>query len=176
MLRLLGAVCLSLIPSAAISRSLPECSYDRSLASVEQLVEASTGVYLVTVSRFEFSTDNRFGTYQANVISTLRGEQKHVLSLRGYKPPSVVPQYYFDLTEHHSGFDPDNLNANFGRGLIFEKNEDECRIFPDFVEGYSYLVFLGVNHELSFEPINSLTADRWYLMVKDRSEKLSMLD
>lgn len=166
----LGAICLLLVPSCAAARSLPECQYDRSLDTVEQLVEASRGVYLVTVADFEESDDPEFGTYRANVITTIHGEPKSVLRMRGYKPPASPPQYHFDLTEHHSEFSADNLNANFGRGLIFEKSGGECHIFPDFVSGFNYLVFLGVNHELAFEPINSIAKDKWLQMVRDRSE------
>jgi hypothetical protein len=176
MLRLLGAICLLLVPSVSASRSLPECRYDRSLSTVEALVESSTGVYLITVAGFEASEETEFGTYRANVVSTIYGEQKQVLTLRGFAPPPVPNQYYFDLTEHHSNFRSDNLNANFGRGLIFEKAEGRCQIFPDFIEGYNYLVFLGVNHELAFEPINSITSDKWLQMVKERSVSLSKAD
>ena len=48
-----------------------------------------------------------------------------------------------------------------------------CEVFPYFLEGYAYLVFLDVNHELAFEPINSIERDAWYQTVKNRAESLA---
>lgn len=172
MFRALGWLCLLIAPNMVAARSVPECTYDRSLTTVDQLIKASHGAYLVTVSGFAPSTGRDFGNYQMSVISTIYGDEKQILDVRGFKPPLIPEQYYYDTTEHHSAFSHENLNENFGRGIIFEKLDGKCHTLPDFILGYTYLIFLNVDHELAFEPINSPVQDQWYLHVKARAEAL----
>lgn len=166
--RLVLFLTILLSSCAGSARSLSECRFDRSIQTLDQLIESATGVYLVEAEAFEPARDAEFGTYTLKVISARKGNEKRV-EIVGRAPPLEVPQYYFDATLRHSRYKIEDLNANFGRFVEYQKLGSSCTTYPDFVISYRYLLFIGIDHELAFEPINSTLEDKWFQAVLSRT-------
>lgn len=149
-------------------RSLPPFTYQG--ASLETLVDHADAVVLAAAASYEpqVREDGLEGVYEFIIHWSLKGDPDTPLRMAGLGPPDAIPQHYLDLTEQHAQFDSDTV-FSFRQTLI--ENGRDCDAATSFVLGYDYLIFVGLDSFVSFEPIHSPRQDAWYLAVERATEE-----
>jgi hypothetical protein len=121
----------------------------------------------------EFVTDGSNPPYDGYYVfapgEELKGHYQRQIKVWGSEPYERIPQFYIDITEMHGIQDTNRLYGGT-TGIIETKNG--CFLNPRFSIGWEYLLILGVNSEMAFEPVHSPTLDEWYKSVKTAASKL----
>lgn len=171
---LVGGLLVTSIDVAAGPSPCQEAAAKWRFRSVEDMVRSAEGIALVTATTFTYSESSLGfeGYYQFEMVGELSGEFAHDTKVYGGAPFETMPQSYIDITEVHDRLDVKRLTG--GMTGFAERNGD-CTVSPQFYLGYNYLIFLGVDSQMAFEPINSPQLDRWFqavleLVTGDRSK------
>lgn len=162
-------------PSMAM-RSLSPCKTgyieweDRPLS---ELVKGSHTIFLATAYDFvpDESREGFDGYYRMVSTGTeLKGGAQGVVKVYGQQPYPYPPQSYFDVSSRHQKIADQQRASNKPTppgGLTgYTVNGTYCPLSPRFVMGYTYLVLLGTESRMSFEPIHATADDAWYLIVR----------
>lgn len=134
--------------------------------SVKELVEkASIISYMEAVSFEEDDSVAPFdGYYQLGVRWELKPNAVMGFRVLGLRPHKNFPQYFFDLTQRHELINVNKVTGGFTGTVIID---GKCTLAPRFVLGYNYLVFVGIESRMAFEPVHSPDLDKWALAVKE---------
>ena len=102
---------------------------------------------------------------------SLKGRAPKHLTILSGEPYRGVPPFYKNIEEMH-----DNVGHKpFSEISKVYYYEDEklgwCGFLPRFVSGHQYLIFGNLNAPMSYEPINDLKNDHWYLLIKAKLGK-----
>lgn len=144
-------------------RSLPPFTYQG--ASLQSLVsDADAVIYARAVSfRADERSDGLDGEYEFQLHWALKGSPSRPITLAALRPYETVPQHYLDLTETHERFDPESVYS-FSQTVV--EGRRDCEASARFLIGFDYLIFLGLDSFVSFEPVHSPRLDAWYLAVE----------
>lgn len=146
-------------------------------ATLTELVEGSDTIFLATAHEFvpDTSVEGFDGYYlMLSTGSELKGFPRGLAKIYGQEPYSYPPQIYFDIPNRHQELA--DRHREFGQislpGGIADaaKIGTHCPLAPRFVIGYRYLIMLGTESQLSFEPIHAARNDAWFLLVRDAVE------
>jgi hypothetical protein len=164
---------LSLGHTQAFAKSISSCKtgYTEWIGKpVADLAAASHTIALVNVAGFvaDPQANGKDGYYVLSPQIILKGKPDNVYKIYGFSPFDQIPQSYFNIEWNHNR--PDREKIYRGEAEILEKN-GECHPVPKFIIGYNYLILLGTNSKMSFEPINSVENDNWYRDVKSYVNK-----
>lgn len=167
-IQLAAITVFSCLHSTTYSRSLSECrtGYIEWIGKpVREITEASHTIALVNVVGFvqDSQPDGEDGYYILSDIIVLKGDPKNNNKIYGFRPFDQIPQEYFNTERNHNRID--RQGAYHGNAWLIEKGS-KCRPVPKFVIGYNYLILLGTESKMSFEPIHSVIHDKWYLDVE----------
>ena len=146
-------------------------------ATLIELIQGSDTVLKATAYEFvpDTSREGFDGYYlMSSTGIELKGRPRGYTKIYGQKPYPYPPQIYFDIPNRHEQLA--NRHREFGQislpgGIAgATKIGTHCPLAPQFVIGYDYLVMLGTESRLSFEPIHSSGSDAWFLLVYDAVE------
>jgi hypothetical protein len=129
-------------------------------------VNGSHTIFLATASSFVPDTSKKgYDGYYilASTGTELKGGPQSQQIVFGKAPYAYPPQSYFRVGERHSEIDPE---AVYGGLTDIIAQGTHCPLLPQFVLGYRYLVLLGTDSSMSFEPIHAPRNDAWYLAVR----------
>ncbi len=134
--------------------------------TLSDLISTANVVALVKATSFtENSSQSSYtGYYQFQSVSTVLGLFNPDKKIWGDVPYKEIPQQYIDITPTHNAIDFGNL---YGEGMteIVVDDKGNCNLMPRFKIGWNYLVLIGVDSTLAFEPINSPHLDQWFKKV-----------
>ncbi len=157
------------LPASADSK--PNCSksfFDNRGASVNELVGQSNTIMLASAEEFTLDNSNPpFDGYYTFMSSgtVLKGDRfLSKVKVWGSSPFQAIPQNYIDITAQHGALDMKGLYGGL-TGII--ETEDRCYFSPRFLIGWNYLLLLGVDSAMAYEPIHSPSMDEWYQAVND---------
>ena len=113
------------------------------------------------VKHYEFAKGHNIfpGFYTLVVQDEIKNATKAEYKIWGLPPHENIPQYFFDLTLVHNNL---NFDALYGGTTGIIEIENSCVLAPRMIEHWNYLVFLGVESELAFEPIHSPQFDLFF--------------
>lgn len=162
----------STAPCAAHSLGSCETGYpeweDRPLS---EIIDASQTIYLGVPYAFvpDSSKVGYEGYYLVSSTGTeLKGGAQSDRKIYGDAPFAYPPQHYFNVERYHKEMNLKNISG----GLTdFFVDGSHCRLLPKFVIGYTYLIILGTESRMSFEPILDNRSDQWFINVRDYIER-----
>lgn len=128
---------------------------------LRDLVEHSSDIYLATAKTFtpDSSKEGFDGYYTFESTGTeLKGGGQGIRKIYGRSPYEYPPQSYFSIDRNHQVL---NIDSIYGGETFYIQDGDYCHLMPRFVIGYRYLIFIGIESRMSFEPIHSTTQDAW---------------
>ncbi|MEM6475814.1 MAG: hypothetical protein AAF687_06575 [Pseudomonadota bacterium] len=175
------ALCALTEPVHAL-RSLNPCKtgyVEWSRQPLSKIVEESHTIVLATAGEFvpDTSRPGFEGYYTLNSTGVVvKGRPKGPIKVYGQAPYDYPPQFYFDIEWRHKEIVANHKAHNqvsTPGGVAGTTNVDNhCPLAPSFVRGYSYLVMLGTDSRLSFEPIHASRArdDAWFALVQEMVE------
>ena len=78
-----------------------------------------------------------------------------------------IPEHYFFLKERHQEL---TATENLDLGITYRVRlkDGNCKYLPEFLVGYSYLIFYGANSGAAYEPVFSTRYDPFYLEIERR--------
>lgn len=183
MIRSFGAVALaslglSCTPALSSPSNPCETGYvEWDDATLSELVHGSDMIFLARAYEFVPDTSRMGfdGYYLMSSTGTeLKGFPRGNTKIYGQEPYAYPPQIYFDIPNRHQQLA--DRHREFGQislpgGIAGATNIGKhCPLAPRFVIGYDYLVMLGTESRLSFEPIHSGASDPWFALVRDAVE------
>lgn len=138
--------------------------------TLQGLVKKSDYIGLFTVTEAQINSQIKLGkevayTYKLVNEFSLKGDPPLLIELNGLEPYERIPPFYFSIFKTHENYNPQDISS---KGITWAKKEElsgECRFSPDFVIGYSYLIF-SYESRVSYEPIFSIEFDKWFQIVK----------
>ncbi|MEP0190384.1 MAG: hypothetical protein ABJE00_08235 [Erythrobacter sp.] len=142
-------------------------------SSVEEIVDASEKIFLGTVSTFviDSSNSNFDGYYEIQSTGTeLKGGPTYSVKVYGQKPYEYLPQSYLHIEDTHREISERDWLGGTGTTDIVKIGE-HCPLNPRFVLGYRYLVMLGTDSRMSFEPVYSTRKNHWFKLVQSAARK-----
>lgn len=149
--------------SAPLPCSSSEMRRDSGI-SLEEMVRRAD--YIVWATAHAFRPDERSdglaGVYTFAVMSELKGRGVRDFELPGMPPHAQLPQRYIDITEYHQDFDEEAVRLG---GTFVSETDESCVLAPQFLLGYNYLIFFGLNSSSGFEPVHSPPRDAWFQAV-----------
>ena len=175
------ALCALAEPAHAL-RSLNPCKtgyVEWSRQPLSKIVEGSHTIVLATVGEFVADTSRPGFEGYYTLYSTgveVKGRPSGPIKVYGQAPYDYPPQIYFDIEWRHNQIAANHKAHNqvtIPGGIAGTTNIDNhCPLAPKFVLGYRYLVMLGTESRLSFEPIHSGRArdDSWFALVQEMVE------
>jgi hypothetical protein len=157
---LVGSTCSVAAP---LPCSSPEIRRDNGI-SLEEMVRRADSIVMATPYdfRLEDRGDGLAGVYTFTVTGALKGLGVADFEVPGMRPYDQLPQWYIDITVYHEAFDEAAVRLG---GTFLSENEDSCVLAPQFLLGYEYLLFLGLNSFSGFEPVHSPPGDAWFQAV-----------
>lgn len=162
------SACASLPASADSKQNCSEIFFANRGASVNELVGQSDTILLATAEEFNLDNSNPpFDGYYTFISSgtVLKGDRfLSKARVWGSSPFQTIPQNYMDITAQHGAQDMEALYGGL-TGII--ETEDGCYFSPRFMMGWNYLLLLGVDSAMAYEPIHSPNLDEWYQAVND---------
>jgi len=146
--------------------------------SAEELVRDASYIALYEVLSVEKDPETKFRdtqsyTYLLSNVRTVKSRPPTIIKITGIEPLSKIPQVYFSIYDRHSDMD---LSAPGKLGIspfIPTNSPNECKPAAQFMIGYNYLVFGGVEFEAAYEPIHSSQHDVWFLNVLALAEQIT---
>jgi hypothetical protein len=141
------------------------------------LIAGSRAIFLATAQEFvpDTSVEGFDGYYLVSSTGTeIKGGAQGLVKIYGQVPYPYPPQIYFDIPNRHQELA--DRHREFGQtslpgGISGVTNiGTHCPLAPRFVIGYQYLIMLGTESPLSFEPIHAARSDAWFLLVRDAVE------
>lgn len=161
--------------SAATANPITTCKtgyVDWEFRPVSEIVANSHTIFLATAS--EFVPDNSHDGFDGYYImystgTELKGGAQGPLKIYGRYPYDYPPQHYFEIRERHEEIaEAYRSFKQSGPGGISEitKMGTYCPLAPRLVLGYTYLVLIGTDSRLSFEPIHTPRNDAWFNLVR----------
>lgn len=172
--QLLAAVTITLggcISGQSEARTLDPCD-DAEIKNytLKELIRDADYIALYDVISVEKDDVSSFAntesyTYRLSNARTVKSRAPALIDITGVKPLSTVPQVYFALTDRHADVS-DEAPGRLGLSpFIPTTTEGVCKPAAQFMIGYSYLVFGGVDSEIGYEPIHSTKYDPWFLRI-----------
>lgn len=168
------AFALAAMPTFVAAHPLPECKtgyVEWERRGLDEIVANSPTIFLATAEEFvPDQTRPGFDGYYV-LLSTgveLKGGGQGKVVVYGQAPYQIPPQHYFDLSAHHKQMvEAFRQSGRIERGGVgsYTQIGTHWPIAPRLVLGYQYLVLLGTDSRLSFEPINDLLQDEWRKLV-----------
>ena len=146
-------------------------------ATLTELVAGSDTIFVATAREFvpDTSIEGFDGYYlMLSTGSELKGSPRGLAKIYGQEPYPYPPQIYFDIPHRHQELA--DRHREFGQislpGGIADaaKIGTHCPLAPRLLIGYDYLVMLGTDSRLSFEPVHATRNDAWFLLVRDAVE------
>lgn len=150
-------------PPMVHSRSVNPCRSEWWNKPVSEIVNASDTIYMEVPIAFvpDASRTGHAGYYLISSTGTeLKGGAQSVRRIYGQEPFSYIPQHYFTVDQRHSEISEDAI------GDGFTGTNENCALSPRFVIGYRYLIMLGTESTMSFEPIHDSKNDRWFKLIE----------
>ncbi|MEC8926133.1 MAG: hypothetical protein VYD07_09480 [Pseudomonadota bacterium] len=129
--------------------------------SSAQIYQKSQTIFLGKVASYTIEKGHSLfpGFYMVDVLDEIKGVKLGTYKVWGERPFEYLPQHYIDITKSHNNM---NFEALYGGTTGIVETDKECFIKPKLMVDYNYLILLGIQSELAFEPINSTQFDLFY--------------
>ena len=106
-------------------------------------------------------------SYHLVLEANLKGLAPMEISLVGGVPEDDIPAYYFSTLQRHGEIEPNTVTKLGMAWPVKLTGNKGCKYLPSFKENYKYLIFGGVDSQISYELILDSQRDSWIKMVRE---------